>query len=119
MPKILEIKIGEIALKAEVADTPVKQEEGLSGRAKLDENQVMLFVFSKSGYHSFWMKNMNFPIDLAWIDEHKKIIHIESNVSPNTFPKIFNSPIPSLYVLETRANFFIEQGIKIGDLVNF
>lgn len=119
MPKILELKINETILKAEIADTPIKQEKGLSGKMELNDDQAMLFIFSKLGYYNFWMKDMNFPIDIAWLDENKKIIHIENAVSPATYPKSFNSSRPSLYVLETSANFFMEHKIKIGDLVNF
>jgi uncharacterized protein len=68
-------------------------------------------VFDREGYQGFWMKEMNFPIDIVWLNKDKKIVHIEHNVSPDTYPKIFNpnnefNNEKSLYVLETNANFF-------------
>jgi len=127
------IKIGEITLNIEVANTDVKRAQGLSGKEAnqndpiglgLGENEGMLFVFDKEGYYSFWMKDMNFPIDIAWLDKNKKIIYIEKNVSPQTYPKTFyaqknNLPILSLYVLETKAGFFEKFKIKIGDIAEF
>lgn len=125
-PKIL--KIGGVVLNIEFADTEIARTQGLSGKiAKegdplglgLGENEGMLFIFEKPGYYGFWMKDMNFPIDIAWLDKNKKIIYIENNISPNTYPKIFNSPTLSLYVLETPAGFLVENNVKIGDQVAF
>ena len=113
------LKIGPITLNIEVADTEAKRMKGLSGKEELKENEGILFVFDREGYYGFWMKNMNFPIDIAWLDKSKKIIHIEKNVLPESYPKVFNSLVPSLYVLETKANFFEKSEIKIGDVAEF
>lgn len=113
------LKIGEITLNVEIADTATKRERGLSGKIWLREDEGLLFVFEKEGYYGFWMKDMNFPIDIAWLDKDKKIIHIEKAVDPKTYPKIFNPTAPSLYVLETSANFFENSKIKIGDFAEF
>ena len=56
---------------------------------------------------------------MAWIDKDKKIIHMEANVQPQTYPKIFNSNVTSLYVLETPAGFLMQNNVKIGDQVAF
>lgn len=113
------LKISNITLNVEVADTDMERTRGLSGKERLDENDGMLFVFDKEGYYGIWMKDMNFPIDIAWLDKDKKIAHMEENVLPETYPKVFNSPIPSLYVLEVSAEFLGKNNIKIGDLVAF
>lgn len=116
-PKTL--KIGGITLNIDVADTDTEREKGLSGREKLTENEGLLFIFEKEGNYDFWMKDMNFPIDIAWLDKDKKIIHIEKNILPETYPEIFNSSGKSLYVLETVAGFFENSKIKIGDSAEF
>lgn len=116
--------INDIKLNTDISDTDAKRVLGLSGRLDIKKDEAMLFVFDKEGYYSFWMKDMNFNIDIAWIDKDKKIVYIQKNVSPKTYPKIFyavkdSTPIKSLYVLETSANFFDNNKIKIGDSVNF
>jgi len=116
---IKTLKIGEITLDVGVADTAAKREQGLSGKTGLGESEGLLFVFEKGGYYGFWMKDMNFPIDIAWLDKDKKIINIEKAVDPKTYPKVFNPTAPSLYVLETSANFFENSKIKIGDFAEF
>ncbi|MFH0804319.1 MAG: DUF192 domain-containing protein [Candidatus Zambryskibacteria bacterium] len=113
------LKINEVTLNVEVASTDVERERGLSGKEGLKENEGMLFEFDREGNYGIWMRDMNFPIDIAWLDKNKKIIHIESDVLPETYPKVFNSSTPSLYVLETGANFFESNKIKIGDVAEF
>ena len=113
------LKIGSVTLNIEVANTDATREQGLSGKEGLKSDEGMLFVFDTDNYYGFWMKDMNFAIDIAWINKDKKIIHIESNVSPDTYPKIFSPKSPSLYVLETPAGFFESNKIKIGDVLEF
>ena len=122
--KFQTIKINDIFLNVEIADTDKERIKGLSGRKNLEENKGLLFVFDTEGYHGIWMKDMNFNIDIAWLDKNKKIIHIEKNVSPKTYPKVFyafeeEKPILSLYVLETKSDFFEKANIKVGDLFEF
>lgn len=121
-PKIL--KIGETTISAEVADTDAERVRGLSGRASLGQNEGLLFVFEKPGFYGIWMKDMNFPIDIVWIDKDKKITHIEKNVSPRTYPKVFyaqkdNLAILNLFVLELPVGFLAKNNIQIGDFVAF
>ena len=118
------LKIGDATLNIEVADTDAKRVQGLSGKVGLAQNEAMLFVFDAEGYHSIWMKDMNFAIDIVWLNKDKKIIYIEKNVSPDTYPKVFYAkkadlPILSFYVLETPSGFLAENNIQIGDIVAF
>lgn len=112
------IKIGGVEFEAEILDTDEKRVKGLSGRESLERDKVMLFVFEKEGYPGIWMKDMAFPIDIAWADKNGAIVHIERNVSPNTYPKVFFPSAKSLYVLETNAGFFENYNFKIGDIVS-
>ncbi len=89
----------------EVADTPKEREMGLSGRSKenFKQDDVLLFVFDTPGDYGFWMKDMLFPIDIVWFDESMNIVHVEQNVLPESYPKIFHSPTPALFVAEFSA----------------
>ena len=110
---IIKIKDAEVAI--EIADTPALREKGLSGREELGENEGMLFVFDSSSPRSFWMKDMHFPIDIIWIGEDKKVAGVSANISPNTFPQSFSSPVPVPYVLEVSAGWTERHGITPGD----
>lgn len=113
------ISIGSVALNVAISDTKEERSRGLSGRKSLLPNEGVLFVFEKPDRHGFWMKDMNFGIDIAWIDENKKIIYMENNILPESFPKIFQPNANALYVLEVPSNFFLENKIEIGDSVVF
>ena len=113
------LKIGEQVIEIDIADTATERNLGLSGRKSLGENQGLLFIFETPALYGFWMKDMLFSIDIMWIDEQKKIVHIESDVSPETYPKSFTPSVPAKYVLEVRTGFAKEKGIKVGDGVVF
>ena len=117
--KKIEITIGKNYFHTFVADTKDKRERGLSGISELKEEEAMIFEFSEAGQYNFWMKDMNFPIDIVWIDENKKIIDISENITPDTYPKTFTSRAKSKWVLEVGANETKNKEIKIGDEVVF
>ena len=51
----------------EVADTDASRQQGLSDRDGLCAECGMLFVFPQNGYYGFWMKDMNFNIDIVFL----------------------------------------------------
>jgi uncharacterized membrane protein (UPF0127 family) len=74
-----------------------------------------VFIFDTAEKWSFWMKDMNYPIDIFWLDENGVVVHIEESVSPDTYPtQSFVPPVPALYVIETKAGFAQENNIMIG-----
>ena len=54
-----------------VAKTETEKQIGLYSKNKIDQNQGMLFLFDKPDFYSFWMKKMNFPIDIIYIQNNK------------------------------------------------
>jgi uncharacterized membrane protein (UPF0127 family) len=76
------IKIDDIALQVQVADTEPRRVRGLMFQDQLPYNQGMIFVFEKAGIYSLWMLNMQFPLDMIWFDKDGNIIHIEKDIPP-------------------------------------
>ncbi len=101
----------------EIVDTPEAREQGLSGRTEVPPGYGMLFVFPEPGMHSFWMNDMQVPIDIIWIDETGVMIGVAENVQPDSYPESFVPPSPVMYVLETRPGEYKEQGWQIGDTI--
>ena len=116
---ITKVVIKDAVINVNVADSDIERKNGLSGKKTIKEDEGLLFVFPKSQKYGFWMKDMNFPIDIAWINENKMIVHIENDVATSTYPNVFYPPFDSLYVLEVKSGFFVKKGIKIGDYINF
>jgi uncharacterized membrane protein (UPF0127 family) len=103
----------------EIAKTEMELERGLSLHVPLKDDQGMLFIFQTGGMYGFWMKDMLFPLDIIWIDSNLQIVHIEKNLSPDSYPKIFYPGAKSLYVLEIPAGQADILQIKTGDTVKF
>jgi uncharacterized membrane protein (UPF0127 family) len=123
----VNVTVNGIELVADVAASNEQRTKGLSIKDALAENDAMLFVFDTAGEHSFWMKNMKFPIDIIWLDSNKNVVHIEHNLQPcslNVFcptykPDNNNNNNSSLYVLETVAGFAKKHNIVEGTIVEF
>lgn len=107
------------------ADIPIISEQmskGLAVKNQLKENEAMLFVFEKPGRHSFWMKDMKFPIDIIWLDRNGKVVHIEKNLQPCISVLICTDYSPntdSQYVLETVSEFTQRHNISVGTDIDF
>lgn len=113
------VTVGSTPLRVALQITPDEQEHGLSYSWHLPERAGMLFVFGESEQYSFWMKDMNYPIDMIWISEDKQIVAISENATPESYPAKFTPPIPVKYVLEVRAGWAARHDIKIGDVVSW
>ena len=113
------LKISDIRLQIEVADTGEERVKGLSDRESLGYRDGMLFIFDNESLHGIWMKDMNFAIDILWIDEGHKVVDIKKDAKPESYPEVFIPEVPSKYVLEVNAGFLEENDIEIGDKIIF
>jgi uncharacterized membrane protein (UPF0127 family) len=107
--------IGETSITLDIADSDEEKVQGLSGVLSIPKNHAMLFVFDENKEHGIWMKDMNFALDIVWLNSYSEVIYIERNISPDTFPKVFGPQKPSKYVLEFNAGFVSKNSIKVGD----
>lgn len=116
-PKVI---INNKEINIEIADEPREQVLGLSYRKKLAENNGMLFIFDKKEERNFWMKSMNFPIDIIWIND-ELIVDIDKNLPPEgeNPENLYGPGSPINKVLEVNAGFTDKYNIKIGDKVEF
>jgi hypothetical protein len=107
--------LGTATIVVNLAVTNFEKEKGLGGSFFLSDNNGMLFVYEREGYPAIWMKNMIFPIDIIWLNSDFRIVDVEKNVSPLTYPTAFSPDLPAQYVLEVNAGFFDLHNIQIGD----
>lgn len=114
--------IGTTTIATEVADTNAERSLGLSGRPSLAEGSGLLFVFDVPGTWGFWMKDMQFSIDILFI-ENGTVVTLYEHVSPQTYrqdpPLVFKPKVPATYVLEVPAGFAAGRGITEGARVEF
>jgi uncharacterized protein len=114
-PPANTVELSNHKFKLEFATTQEEQEQGLSGREGLGEQSAMLFTFGEMGQRCFWMKDMKFSIDMIWIDNHNKIVAIEHDVSPSTYPASFCHDGQN--VLEVVASTSKSINLQIGQAI--
>lgn len=111
------------AVEVEIADEPHEWSAGLSNRESIDNHSGMLFLFPKKQVQAFWMKDMNFDIDLLWISG-QKIVGMQKNMPVATttdggsLPR-YVSPEPIDKVLEVKAGTVDNLQLKLEDQVEF
>jgi len=116
--EMARVKIGGKTINVEIADTLEKQLEGLSGRESLAENNGMLFVFNEAKSYTFWMKDMNFSLDIIWINDNEVVDFIENaQPSKEKIPPSFYPQTPADKVLEAPAGSVKKLNIKVGDRI--
>ncbi|MES2023190.1 MAG: DUF192 domain-containing protein [Patescibacteria group bacterium] len=116
-PDFHYVKIGSQTLKVDLALTNAEQEQGLSGRSILAEDEGMLFVFKQPSKNLFWMKDMNFSIDMIWFDQNMKVIYMQKNATPESYPGTFGPDGNSKYVLEVVSGFSDKNHLQVGDKI--
>ena len=115
-----QLRIGDQTISLQVADTGPKQQLGLGNRTDIPPDRGMLFPYvSASEDRCFWMQDMNFPIDMIWLDSDRKVVHIEAEVSPDTYPKLFCPDAPAQYVVELHPGSTKRLGLREGSQLDF
>ena len=103
--------IGGHNINIEIADTEAMRVQGLSGRDFLDANSGMLFLFEAPGKYTFWMKDMQFPLDFIWIKDGR-VVEITANV-PNSNLQIYEPAQLVDSMIEVNAGWTAKNNIKI------
>jgi uncharacterized protein len=116
-----QISIDGHTFTAEVASTMMQQATGLSFRKSIASDHGMLFVFNSPSIQNFWMKDMNFSIDMIWISGNK-IVGFAQDAAPQPGDplwklKIYSSPDGTDKVLEVTSGTVTKDNIKVGDTV--
>jgi len=115
------VTIDNQSFTVQVATSSAQQQAGLTIVNSLPQNEGMLFLFTKPGYYSFWMRSMKFPLDIIFINGNK-IVSFAENARPaasvNQSPPIFQPQSPADKVLEINAGLVKKYEFKKGDAVN-
>jgi uncharacterized protein len=116
---VSSVVINDEVFKVEIADSQIERTKGLMFRSFLPKDQGMLFIFENTGRHSFWMKNTKISLDIIWIDEDSKIVHIHNEAEP--CKEEYCNPIyPSKdakYVLELNAGIAESLKLEVGNQI--
>jgi len=104
------------SLAAEVMISADERHHGLTGRASLAEDRLMLFAYPDDGVHHVWMKGCLFAIDVAWIDAGGTVLAVLEALPP--CPRepcpIYGPEIDSRYFVEGVAGWLKARGVAVG-----
>lgn len=106
---------GADTVDAEVARTAAERAQGLMDRDEVPDGTGMLFVFDSEGTRSFWMKDTQVPLDIAYINADLRIVDI-FQMEP-LVTTTYDSTSPAMFALEVRQGWFAERGIVAGTSV--
>jgi uncharacterized membrane protein (UPF0127 family) len=111
------IHIGDATVTAAFAQTEAEHELGLSYTKKLPDGYGMLFFFDSPQVPAFWMKGMNYPLDMIWVSADNRVVAIDADIAPATYPDTFSPDVPVKYVLEVPAGFAARNTIRPGSML--
>jgi phosphatidylglycerol:prolipoprotein diacylglycerol transferase len=111
------------SLQLEVVHSPEASAQGLSDRSEIGSDG-MLFLFTPKQSVIFWMKGMQFDLDMVWLDDFtvagitRDIPHptSEQQKNLNSLPR-YTPPQPINGVLELPAGKATSLGIEKGDIL--
>jgi hypothetical protein len=94
---------------------------GLMFRRSLARDRALLFLFEHSDFHGIWMKNCRFPIDILWLDEGQKVVHLADSVPPcKAEPCPVYEPLRrAAYVVELNAGQARREKVALGTRIEF
>lgn len=114
-----------VTVDAEVADTRKERVRGLSEADSLDDGSGMLFVHPREGTHTYVMDDMEFGLDIIFVEPCDDACPAEAD---GRITEIHEAPVPSegedgsyegdgKWVLEVPKGYSAENGVETGDYV--
>lgn len=108
----IDVQIGDKIFNLLVAETEEQKERGLMGIEELEPDEGMLFDYSDEPQAelSFWMKNVDIPLDIIFINQDGVVISVKQG-EPNSEEYITEDSEFISCVIELNVN----SGVKAGD----
>jgi uncharacterized membrane protein (UPF0127 family) len=113
---LIHTEMGVQSFKVTTAARHDEQLIGLHGWTSLAADEGMLFVFPEVTQRPFWMKHINIPLDILFIDSSGRVVDIIRHADPGSdTPLVANSPF--LAALELNSGTATRMSIDKGDHV--
>ena len=113
---------GAVVATVEVAATTAQRNTGLQGRARLAEDEGMLFAYGSSYVHTLWMNNCGLHLEFAFLRSDGSIVRIEDlqsgvGLTDVAVPRT-TCDVPTSFVLAMNATWFTRHGVVAGDIID-
>lgn len=97
-----------------LADDDNKRAKGLMFHKPLANFEVAYFIFPYENCHSFWNKNVDFPLSLAFLDGNNKILDFK-DMDGQSESSVYPESNKIKFVVEANKGIFDKLKIKKGD----
>ncbi len=115
------LEIGDndpLVLQVDLALNSRTQAQGLMEVEEIPNDYGMVFLWSDTGTHSFYMKNTLIPLDIAWWDEDGRIVDIQTMQPCTEDPcQTYVPAAEHIGAVEVNAGLLEAAGIEVGDPV--
>lgn len=121
------IQLREVTLPAGqkvFAEVMMRQDDmarGMMHRPQLPADRALLFIFAKPGKYTFWMLNVQVPLDIVWMDRNRVITEIVRNAEPCPEKpcRSYGTSEQSQFVLEFAGGAADKYGLAPGQAIGF
>lgn len=113
---VIEARLAEQSFQLELVDDPDSRRQGLMGRTELAAGTGMLFDFPAGTRPAIWMRNMQIALDLLFVDEQARLVHVFDQVPPCAdLPcDVYEADRPLRFVIEVPAGTAHQLGLQPG-----
>jgi uncharacterized protein len=111
--RVVDLKVGNRTILAELASTSAEVERGLMHREQLPPDSGMLFLFpSRPSGVCMWMKNTRIPLSAAFLDRNGTVLKIADMQPLDETVHCADGEVR--FVLELNRGAFVAAGVKPG-----
>lgn len=110
----IEVSINGNPLRLTLLLNDEERASGYMFRNEPLSGEGLMFVFPIQKEHSFWMKNVDFDLDIIGLSETLDVVYV-GRLKANDET---SHPVPhSRYVIETKVGWCQENDVQVGDFV--
>lgn len=114
-----DLWLGDGIFRITIASTQTAREQGLSGKSEIGTDHALLMVFPSEDQWGIWMKDMNFPIDIVWLNKVKKVVYVVKSAPFSNQTTIYKPKTPASYVVELPSGTTTGKSINVNDTAVF
>jgi uncharacterized membrane protein (UPF0127 family) len=105
------VRLDDKVITVEIADTAAERQRWLTFRQdRLAQDTALLIKYDDPDLYEVWMLNIEYNLDLLWIDKDGNVVYIKENVPPcqnvvETISCTYKTTSRSVYVMAATAGF--------------
>jgi uncharacterized membrane protein (UPF0127 family) len=105
-----------VAFQVEIATSREEKIRGLMFREQMPRHHGMIFYYAPPTDAQMWMKNTLIPLDMLFIDENQRIVHIHHSATPHSLVPI-GAGQPVAAIIEINGGEAQSEKIQVGDKI--